>query len=74
MDEASYSVASLAERWQCTSATIWRLIARDELKSFNVGSLARISAEEIRLWESRNSGLLQAQENLAFPSLRKLSR
>lgn len=43
----AYSAASLAKRWDCTPHHIRRLCASGELKFFRLGSLIRISAEEV---------------------------
>ena len=54
---AVYRVADLAERWQCTQATIRRMIMHGDIEAFRVGILTRISAREVEKWESTHSEL-----------------
>lgn len=46
-ERAPYSVARLAERWECSERLIYKLIERGDLQCFRPGSLIRISAAEV---------------------------
>jgi excisionase family DNA binding protein len=44
---------SLAERWECSPAFVYRLIAGGKLKPFRLGGkLIRISVDEVLRWEN----------------------
>jgi excisionase family DNA binding protein len=51
-DRRPYTVALLAERWQCSPESIYALIRKGELKAFTIGGkLWRIRADVVDLWE-----------------------
>jgi excisionase family DNA binding protein len=50
----AYTVATLAERWDCSQGVIRKLIADNRLACFRVGTLIRISVEEVRRFECQN--------------------
>jgi excisionase family DNA binding protein len=47
----AYSVARLAERWDCSQAKIYAMIKRGELIGFRLGTTIRISAKEVESFE-----------------------
>ncbi len=48
-----YSVASLAERWDCSRQHVLDLIRAGELMAFRLGArLYRVEADEVARWES----------------------
>lgn len=49
----AYTVADLAARWQCGESTVRKLINRGELDAFRIGTLIRISADEVEKYECR---------------------
>ena len=67
MSARPYSPASLAERWGCHQRTVRELIRRGDLKSFRVGALVRISAEEIGRYECA-TGLREPQRGSSSAS------
>lgn len=50
----AYTVADLAARWQCGESTVRSLIKRDQLATFRIGTLIRISADEVERFECRD--------------------
>ena len=55
MKEAKpYSPQTLAERWGCGESTVRNLIRRNELATFRIGTLIRISADEVERFECQN--------------------
>ena len=51
----AYTVADLAARWQCGESTVRNLIRRNELATFRIGTLIRISAEEVERFECQTT-------------------
>lgn len=47
----AYTVASLAEAWECSEGVIRKMVATGELGCFRLGTLIRIPAEEVRRFE-----------------------
>jgi excisionase family DNA binding protein len=48
-----FTPQSLADRWECSPAFVYRLIADGKLKPFRLGGkLIRISVDEVLRWES----------------------
>lgn len=61
---AVYSPRTLAERWGCSEAHVRAMVRNGKLKSFSLGGkLIRITAEEVRKWET-NQSLSGTEENL----------
>jgi excisionase family DNA binding protein len=50
-DPPPYSVAKLAQRWECSEGLIYRLISSGALKCFRPGALIRIRAAEVERYE-----------------------
>lgn len=50
-DNRPYSVAQLAERWDCSDSMVRKLIAQGRLQTFRIGALIRISAAEVERFE-----------------------
>jgi len=57
MTDRPYSVATLAERWDCHEDVVRRLISRGALLSFRVGDLIRVRASEVERYECNGSAL-----------------
>lgn len=55
MTGRAYTVASLAEAWECSEGVIRKLIVSGKLGSFRVGSLIRIPADEVERFECQNT-------------------
>ena len=51
----SFTVAELADRWNCHPETVRRMIASGELKAFRVGREWRVAVEEVTWKETRQS-------------------
>ena len=51
----AYTVASLAAKWDCSEGVIRKTIANGELCCFRLGSLIRISVEEVKRFECQNT-------------------
>jgi excisionase family DNA binding protein len=47
----AYTVASLAEEWECSEGVIRKAIAEGRLGHFRIGNLIRIPADEVRRFE-----------------------
>lgn len=47
----AYTIATLAERWQCSRDVIYDMIRRKDIHAFKVGRDFRISAEEVYRYE-----------------------
>lgn len=43
----TFTVPALANRWKCSEGLIRKMIKRGEIKSFRLGTLIRIPAEEV---------------------------
>jgi excisionase family DNA binding protein len=55
MVNRAFTVASLAEAWECSEGVIRKLIVSGQLRCFRVGTLIRIAAEEVRRFECQNT-------------------
>jgi excisionase family DNA binding protein len=53
--ERAYTVASLAEAWQCSEGVIRKAIVDGRLGCFRLGTLIRIPAEEVARFECQNT-------------------
>lgn len=54
MSARAYTVATLAEAWKCSEGVIRKLIVAGQLRSFRVGALIRIPADEVHRFECQN--------------------
>lgn len=53
MTDKPYTVAALADRWECTPQAVYATIKAGKLRAFRVGGkLLRVQAEEVARWES----------------------
>jgi excisionase family DNA binding protein len=64
MSARAYTVASLAEAWDCSEGVIRKLIVSGQLRCFRVGMLIRISAEEVSRFECQNMPSSDSAEDL----------
>lgn len=54
--EKPFSVKTLAEHWGCSSKHVYGLLSSGDLHGFRLGrNLWRISADEVRKYESENT-------------------
>jgi excisionase family DNA binding protein len=67
----AYTVASLAEEWECSEGVIRKAIRDGELGCFRLGTLIRIPAEEVRRFECQNIPSSDSDE--VTPSLSRLA-
>ncbi len=68
-----YTVASLAERWECSTHAVYALIREKRLPAFRLGGkLLRIRAEVVEAWE-RDGGSIQSANTGSEPSTGKPS-
>lgn len=51
----AYTVASLAQEWECSEGVIRKLIAAEQLRAFRIGALIRIPADEVERFECQNT-------------------
>jgi len=51
--ERPYSVAQLAERWDCSEGLVRKLIRGGKLASFRLGTLTRVPAAEVARFEAQ---------------------
>lgn len=54
MTARAYTVASLAQEWECSEGVIRKLVASGSLRSFRIGTLIRIPADEVERFECQN--------------------
>jgi excisionase family DNA binding protein len=54
-ERRAFTVASLAQEWECSEGVIRKLIGSGRLGCFRVGTLIRISAEEVKRFECQNT-------------------
>lgn len=54
MPSRAYTVASLAQEWECSEGVIRKLVASGALGSFRIGTLIRIPADEVQRFECQN--------------------
>ena len=47
-DQTAYTVEQLAERWQCTANHLYTMLREGVLTGFRIGSMVRVSADEVR--------------------------
>lgn len=60
----AYTVASLANEWNCSEGVIRKAIANGELRCFRLGSLIRIPVEEVSRLECQNTPFNDCAEDL----------
>jgi excisionase family DNA binding protein len=66
MTDKPFTVATLADRWQCSSAAIYWLIREKRLPAFRLGGkLLRIRAEDVASWENTGGSIALADTALA---------
>lgn len=69
---AAYTVASLADEWQCSEGVIRKAISNGELGCFRLGTLIRIPVEEVRRFECQNIPSSDCEEDMpSFTPTRK---
>jgi len=54
MTRPTFTVASLARRWECSQSAIRGMIEREELQSFRIGALIRIPVVAVEALECQN--------------------
>lgn len=65
MTEKPFTVATLADRWQCSTHAIYWLIREKRLPAFRLGGkLLRIRAEDVTQWESTGGSIALAATDL----------
>jgi excisionase family DNA binding protein len=58
MTDKPFTVATLADRWQCSTAAIYWLIREKRLPAFRLGGkLLRIRAEDVVAWENAGASM-----------------
>ena len=55
MTARAFTVASLAAAWECSEGVIRKLIVAGRLRSFRIGTLIRIPADEVERFECQNT-------------------
>ena len=48
-----FTVKTLAERWQISAMSVYRLAKRGELKATKIGSQIRFNIDDVRAYEER---------------------
>lgn len=51
MSAKPFTASTLAARWECSEGLIYKMIAQGRLRSFRIGTLIRISQEEVERFE-----------------------
>jgi len=75
MSDRPYSVASLAERWDCSRRHIMDLIHGGDLPAFRLGSkMYRIRARDVEAWESGNGETIGQETTGSATSRAKAAR
>ena len=76
-----FTVARLADRWDCSDQHVRDIIAKGELSCFRAGRLIRIPAAEVERFECGSSGIEEhgapspkAGQPAASPSEQKIVR
>lgn len=59
MSAKPFTASTLAARWECSEGLIYKLIAQGRLRSFRIGTLIRISQEEVERFECGPSSDLE---------------
>lgn len=54
MTARAFTVASLAQEWECSEGVIRKLVREGRLRSFRIGALIRIPADEVARFECQN--------------------
>lgn len=54
MSAKPFSVPNLADRWECSEGLVRKMIERGELRSFRIGALIRIPADEVERVECQS--------------------
>ena len=57
-DPPPFSVAKLAQRWDCSEGLVRKLIEKTELSAFRVGTLIRIRALEVERYERETAATI----------------
>lgn len=65
--KAAFSVAQLADRWGCSTGHIYSLVKQERLRFFRIGTLIRVSAEEVERIEGCGSQSIAANGPLSEP-------
>jgi len=52
--EKPFTVPTLADRWECSEGLIRKMIERGELRSFRIGALIRVPADEVERIECQS--------------------
>src|SRR6185437_6237323 len=69
----AYTVASLADEWQCSEGVIRKAIADGELGCFRLGTLIRIPAEEVARFECQNIPSSDSEADMPLSGAKKAS-
>lgn len=64
MSARPFTVARLAERWECSEGAIRRRIVAGELRTFRIGALIRIPASEVERIECQNTQSSASMEDM----------
>lgn len=62
MTARAFTVATLADAWECSPGVIRKLIGEGRLGHFRIGALIRIPAEEVRRFECQQNTLSSDSE------------
>lgn len=54
MNDIAYTIAELAQRWNCSTKTVWRLIRNQRIHAFRVGKEWRIPATCVLSYEAQS--------------------
>lgn len=75
MTDRPYSVATLAERWECSRRHIMDMINAGDLRHFRLGAkLLRIPAGEVQRWENENGETIESGNTGSATSRAKAAR
>lgn len=74
MTDKPFTVATLADRWQCSADAIYWLIREKRLPAFRLGGkLLRIRAEDVTAWENAGASTPLADTGLASSTAKRSS-
>lgn len=64
-----YTVAQVAQRWECSESHVRNMIEDGELPHFRLGKLIRIKKEDVEKWESSASANTNSEDSATSGAL-----
>jgi excisionase family DNA binding protein len=64
MSARAFTVSSLAREWECSESVIRKLVRQGALRSFRIGTLIRIPADEVQRFECQTIASNDSAEDM----------